>query len=119
MAAQTIGTAHIYGIGDTVTNVTISDISDGREFATDIQIIGQDGTTSERRRNGIIRNITVTGHRQSGHTIPVPALSTGVTIAGASDYAGTYQLVDVQSSKTAGDSAKVTLVLRSDEGLTP
>jgi hypothetical protein len=101
MAAVVQGTAHIFGIGATITNMTITGITNEHGFEMNETVENSDGVTIETRRDNRKKSLTVTGKIQSGYA--QPTLGAKVTIAGLdAAYNGDYEIVKNGATYNAG-----------------
>jgi hypothetical protein len=65
MAAVTKGTAHVYGITGTVTNLTVQSYTISRSFELDDKVAGEHGRTITHRMDGRTNEISIEGVLQS------------------------------------------------------
>jgi hypothetical protein len=65
MAAVVKGTAHVYGISGTVTNITVQSYTISRSFELDDRVEDASGLTITHRLDGRTNEITVEGVLQS------------------------------------------------------
>lgn len=65
MAAVTKGTAHVYGISGTVTNLTVQSYTVTRSFELDDKVAGEHGRTITHRLDGRTNEISVEGVLQT------------------------------------------------------
>lgn len=65
MAAVTKGTAHVYGITGTVSNITVQSYTINRSFELDDKVAGEHGRTITHRVDGRTNEISIEGVLQS------------------------------------------------------
>ena len=65
MAAVTKGTAHVYGISGTVSNITVQSYTISRSFELDDKVAGEHGRTITHRLDGRTNEISIEGVLQS------------------------------------------------------
>jgi len=65
MAAVTKGTAHVYGISGTVSNITVQSYTVSRSFELDDKVAGEHGRTITHRVDGRTNEISIEGVLQS------------------------------------------------------
>ena len=65
MAAVTKGTAHVYGISGTVSNITVQSYTVNRSFENDDKVAGEHGRTITHRVDGRTNEISLEGVLQS------------------------------------------------------
>lgn len=65
MAAVTKGTAHVYGITGTVSNITVQSYTVNRSFELDDKVAGEHGRTITHRVDGRTNEISIEGVLQS------------------------------------------------------
>ena len=65
MAAVTKGTAHVYGISGTVSNITVQSYTVSRSFELDDKVAGEHGRTITHRLDGRTNEISIEGVLQS------------------------------------------------------
>lgn len=65
MAAVTKGTAHVYGITGTVSNITVQSYTISRSFELDDKVAGEHGRTITHRVDGRTNEISIEGVLQS------------------------------------------------------
>lgn len=65
MAAVSKGTAHVYGISGTVSNLTVQSYTITRSFELDDKVAGEHGRTITHRLDGRSNEISVEGVLQS------------------------------------------------------
>lgn len=65
MAAVTKGTAHVYGITGTVSNITVQSYTVNRSFELDDKVAGEHGRTITHRLDGRTNEISIEGVLQS------------------------------------------------------
>ena len=65
MAAVSKGTAHVYGIAGTVSNITVQSYTVSRSFELDDKVAGEHGRTITHRVDGRTNEISIEGVLQS------------------------------------------------------
>ena len=65
MAAVTKGTAHVYGISGTVSNITVQSYTVSRSFELDDKVPGEHGRTITHRMDGRSNELSLEGVLQS------------------------------------------------------
>lgn len=65
MAAVSKGTAHVYGISGTVSNITVQSYTVSRSFELDDKVAGEHGRTITHRVDGRTNEISIEGVLQS------------------------------------------------------
>ena len=65
MAAVTKGTAHVYGISGTVSNITVQSYTVSRSFELDDKVAGEHGRTITHRVGGRSNELSLEGVLQS------------------------------------------------------
>ena len=65
MAAVSKGTAHVYGITGTVSNITVQSYTVSRSFELDDKVAGEHGRTITHRVDGRTNEISIEGVLQS------------------------------------------------------
>ena len=65
MAAVTKGTAHVYAISGTVSNITVQSYTISRSFELDDKVAGEHGRTITHRVDGRTNEISIEGVLQS------------------------------------------------------
>ena len=65
MAAVTKGTAHVYGISGTVSNITVQSYTVSRSFELDDKVAGEHGRTITHRVDGRSNELSLEGVLQS------------------------------------------------------
>ena len=65
MAAVTKGTAHVYGISGTVSNITVQSYTVTPSFELDDKVAGEHGRTITHRQDGRTNEISLEGVLQS------------------------------------------------------
>ena len=65
MAAVSKGTAHVYGISGTVSNITVQSYTVSRSFELDDKVAGEHGRTITHRMDGRTNEISLEGVLQS------------------------------------------------------
>ena len=65
MAAVSKGTAHVYGISGSVTNLTVQSYTVTRSFENDDKVAGEHGRTITHRLDGRTNEISIEGVLQS------------------------------------------------------
>jgi hypothetical protein len=65
MAAVTKGTAHVYGISGTVSNITVQSYTVSRSFELDDKVAGEHGRTITHRMDGRSNELSLEGVLQS------------------------------------------------------
>jgi hypothetical protein len=65
MAAVSKGTAHVYGISGTVTNITVQSYTVSRGFELDDKVAGEHGRTITHRVDGRTNELSIEGVLQS------------------------------------------------------
>jgi len=65
MAAVTKGTAHVYGISGTVSNITVQSYTVSRSFELDDKVPGEHGRTITHRVDGRSNELSLEGVLQS------------------------------------------------------
>lgn len=117
MAAAVQGTAHIFGIGATVTNMTIIGIDASHGFELDETVENPDGLTVETRLDNRLKTLTITGRITSEFTDPV--LGSAVVISGLqTQFNDTYELTNVGGQYATGTYVELQLTLRKYESIT-
>jgi hypothetical protein len=116
MAAEVKGTAHIFGIGATVTNLTITGITAAHGFELDETVENADGVTVETRLDNRLKTLTLTARATSAFTDP--ALGSSVAISGLqAQFNDTYELINVGGTYATGSYVEIELTLRKYESV--
>jgi hypothetical protein len=117
MAADVKGTAHIFGVGATVTNATIIGINATHGFELNATTENQTGVTIETRRDNRKKTLVITARIQSAFSDP--ALGSAVTIAGLqTQFNATYELISVGGKYANSEFVELELTLEKYEGVT-
>jgi hypothetical protein len=116
MAAAVQGTAHIFGIGAEVTNMTITGITASHGFELETTVEDQVGVTKETRKDNRRKELTITGRVQTGYT--APTLGDSVTVAGLdAQFNDTYELKEVGGTYEHTDYVEIELTIEKYEGV--
>lgn len=114
MAPAVQGTAHIFGIGATVTNMTITGITGAHGFELDETVENSDGVTVETRLDNRLKTLTITGRITSEFSDPV--LGDTVVISGLQpQFNDTYELTNVGATYSTGTYVEIELTVRKYE----
>jgi hypothetical protein len=117
MAAEVHGTAHIFGIAGTLTNLTIQGIVGSSGFELNQTTEDQTGVTIETRRDNRKLTLTVNARMQSSYTMP--AVGAAVAITGLqTPFNATYELVRIGQTYANADYLEIELELEKYEGVT-
>lgn len=117
MADTTYGTAHLHGIGATISNATILEVNLDKGFSLDQKTQDESGVTIENRMD----DKTITGSVRllirSGFTHYVQGAV--LTLAGLNDTAlnTDYAIKSVGEAYRSGEKIEVTVNLESHEGI--
>lgn len=111
MAATVLGTAHLYGMEGTVTNLTVTKFDD-KLYAANVAITeNETGNIIERRYDDFTHDCTLTGRMKTGYSIPNP----GSTLAYNSV---TYEVVECTKATQNKSFREVTLTLKKSAEIT-
>jgi hypothetical protein len=117
MAALVQGTAHIFGIGNTVTNMTITGITPSVAPQLDETVEDATGKTIETRLDNILKEATITGRVLAAYS--APAIGDLITIAGLDAlFNGSYEIKEIGGSYATGAYVEIELTIRAFEGIT-
>lgn len=117
MAAETHGTAHLHGIGATISNATILEVNLDKGFSLDQKTQNESGVTIENRLDdktitGSIRLLIRSGfsHYAQGAVL---------TLSGLDDTALNvdYVIKSVGAAYRAGEKIEVTVTVENHEGI--
>jgi len=116
MAAAVQGTAHIFGVGATVTSMSITGITGAHGFELNATVENSIGVTVETRRDNRKKTLTITGRVLSAYT--AAALGSAVTITGLdTQFNDTYELVSIVPTYSNTAHAEFELTLEKYEGV--
>lgn len=117
MAEKIFGTAHLHGIGATLSNATISEVNLEKSFALDQKTPDEAGVTIENRMDDRLISGSVTlfikegfTHYQQGAALELA----GLDDADLNDY---YAIKNVGEAYRAGDKIQVTVTLENHESI--
>jgi hypothetical protein len=117
MAAEVQGTAHVFGIAGTLTNLTIQGIVGSHGFELNQTTENQTGVTIETRRDNRKLSLTINARMQSAYTMP--AIGDAVAITGLQDPLNvTYELIRIGQTYANADYLELELELEKYEGVT-
>lgn len=111
MAADSYGTAHLYGVSGTISTATVLSTSFDEERRNQDETANESGIVIERRYDDTHTTGTITIRIQAGYTIP----SAGDTIAYDST---TYEITGVGRTQEQRGMREVTIAVLKSEGIT-
>lgn len=117
MPEVTKGTAHIFGIGASITNLTLTEVNLEPGFALDQKTPDQNGVTIENRMDDRTITGSISGYMQAGYTIPKQG--DVITLDGLTDtdLNTSYVIKSKPQAYRAGEKVQLTLNLESHEGI--
>lgn len=117
MAAAVQGTAHIFGIGATVTNMTITGLNPTITPQLDETVEDASGVTVETRLDNQLKEATITGRVTGDYT--EPDVGDLITLAGLADsFNGSYEVKEIGGTYATGSYVEIELTIRAFEGIT-
>jgi len=111
MAAQTFGTAHLFGVAGTIGDATVMSFSDGASFALADETKNESGVTIERHYNDRQNDVSISIKMQSAYT--KPAQGDTLTYNGV-----TYEIVSTSESQENQGFRVFELTMKKSEGIT-
>lgn len=111
MAAVTKGTAHLFGIGGTISNVTITSFKTDTSPGVKETTADENGIIVERRYDDTMTSGTLTVRPRSGYTVP----AIGDIIAGPDSVS--YIVEGLGKTFTAGKFREYTLSVLTSSGI--
>ncbi len=118
MSESVKGTAHIFGVGEEITNATVVSITTSEEFDLNEVTHDEDGVTIETRRDDRVKRATVVLRIRSQYSFPDIGSTLALTGLEDSNFNTTYEIVNKGQAYQSRFYIEQTLELVAHEGIT-
>ncbi len=117
MAADVQGTAHVFGIDEEITNLSITGITAAHGFELNETVEDEFGVTQETRRDNRKKDLTLTARMTSAYTMP--NIGDAITTTGlGSPFNDTFEITNVQKTFSNTDYVELEITAEKYEAIT-